>query len=1069
VLRMDRDPRDLLAPRGSVDSNAGSVHAQQDDRLVPRDVDLARYQVAQVASIEDRVSFDREQGRVEDYETDQGPQRFTTSRRGTVEDERGSTTTTVVRLAAQQELEHKQHLDRMRVDLARKEWATEQQQRAELDYARAHHPHSAHHHSLNQQLVRVVTTANGTPATVVQVTRGGIGSDEFVEQRRLEAIQEEQILTTDHHQTHQQHIQLQPQHVVEEQQHALELLTVQHPDIQTQEMIVDGDTVYQQIKRPEQHKVNLKVGVNGELIVVTGELVGEPMVAHLHTTQHVLQPNIKHQTREEMATVVSEAGSSGTVTAIGVDEPELKYIAPTTAQLAVTPPLPALVQRPPNTVAQEVSVPAGPPALVNLKKPVFFEELHELYRTDLHTDTILRCRDGEKRAHSIVLGAASSLFRFMFAEIATKILDSEYIVSLPDLTLQELEGLLKPMYGFGSEVEDAIVKTDCMGVKVDFNEGGIYEAKLREAQRENLRNGREEYGLIPENQIKQEKKSRDKMSYDGLNASSDDEDYRPKTKTKHGYKYDSFVEDTSSSDSESDYDDDELVDDAKPRKRARKKATKSTRKYTKRIKSEPLICVKEEAIDKTFDEFNEMFLQKTQVTRNAEIKFAQDHIGFYHCQEEGCSFKTMVRPSVHQHHKFTHQNLHGYQEALLGCASCGESWVNQIYYRKHIESNECKGPNPKIPYVCENCGQGWYNLTNYTKHAEARECKTNTSHSGKKPCSNDGCPLTFFSDTNRQTHETRAHKPITAGTMYRCAKCNINFINHKDYNKHKKDVHHEKPRGGFVVYVCKVIGCEYTNPDRKVFETHVREDHPDECFLCDLCGRNFSDALKLEQHKENNPNGRGGKRCLPVNYNCPHCPREFNRKRHMELHVLFKHTQERPFGCDQCGKRFKTRQCVRLHMRSHGVGGYGGCCEECGKTFNQISAYHTHLKVHSNVRDFACEDCGMTFKLKHSLKKHQLVHKPEFGHTCDFCGKKFKRSDNLINHRRRHTGEHPYKCDKCNWTGPDSSSFIHHKKKHTDVVHNTQELKLIHAISKLPGHLLERDSMNGREAHNDII
>jgi len=705
--------------------------------------------------------------------------------------------------------------------------------------------------------------------------------------------------------------------------------------------------------------------------------------------------------------------------------------------------------------------------LVNLKKPVFFSELHSYYASSQHTDTVLQCSDGQKRVHSIVLGAASSLFRFMFDEISEKILDSDYLICLPDLTVQELEELLKPVYGMLKEGGTSTVNTQTFGFNLDFNSGEAYQSRLKEVKEKTLKEERERKPwLIPEEDIKQElrkgKKGKHGYAYDSFVESSDDES-RVKNKTKHGYKYDSFVESDSDSDEIEDEEDvdDDLFDD-KPKKRGRKKGSKNTRKYTKRVKSEPLLSVKEEAIDKTFDEFNEMFLQKTQVTRNAEIRFAQDHIGFYHCQEDGCSFKTMVRPSVHQHHKFSHQNLHGYQEALLNCQSCGESWVNQIYYRKHVDSNECKVPNPVIPYVCENCGQGWYNLTNYTKHAEARECKTNTSHEGKKPCSNASCPLTFFSDKNRETHEARAHKPVTAGTMYRCAKCNINFINHKDYNKHKKDVHAEKPRGGYVVYVCKVIGCEYSNAERKIFESHVREAHPDECFICDLCGRNFSDQLKLEQHQANNPGGRGGKRCLPVNYNCPHCPREFNRKRHMELHVLFKHTQERPYSCEQCGKRFKTRQCVRLHMRSHGIGGYGGCCEECGKTFNQISAYHTHLKVHSNVRDFACEDCGMTFKLKHSLKKHQLVHKPEFGHTCDFCGKKFKRSDNLINHRRRHTGEHPYKCDKCNWTGPDSSSFIHHKKKHTDVVHNTQELKLIHAISKLPGHLIhERDPING--------
>merc|ERR1719430_547901 len=274
-------------------------------------------------------------------------------------------------------------------------------------------------------------------------------------------------------------------------------------------------------------------------------------------------------------------------------------------------------------------------------------------------------------------------------------------------------------------------------------------------------------------------------------------------------------------------------------------------------------------------------------------------------------------------------------------------------------------------------------------------------------------------------------------TQYRCAKCDINFVTHKEFNLHKKTIHaNDAPK---LRYNCRIPNCSFESGKKEDLAFHVKSKHPNSVHICTNCGRNFADNQKLLQHLASHARSGKGRKCLPANYSCPQCPREFNRKRHMELHVLFKHSQERPFSCEQCGKKFKTRHCVNIHLRSHGIGGYSWCCEECGKTFNQISAYHVHLKVHSNIREFACEDCGMTFKLKHSLKKHQLVHKTEFGHTCDFCGKKFKRSDNLINHRRRHTGEHPYKCDKCSWTGPDSSSFIHHKKKHSEPVHNVHQ------------------------------
>ena len=61
---------------------------------------------------------------------------------------------------------------------------------------------------------------------------------------------------------------------------------------------------------------------------------------------------------------------------------------------------------------------------------------------------------------------------------------------------------------------------------------------------------------------------------DGLVESSD-EDYKPaKNHSKHGYKYDGFVED-STTDTSSDEDFDEDYDESKPRKRGRPKGSKN--------------------------------------------------------------------------------------------------------------------------------------------------------------------------------------------------------------------------------------------------------------------------------------------------------------------------------------------------------------------------------------------------------------------------------------------------------------------------------------------------------------
>jgi DNA-directed RNA polymerase subunit RPC12/RpoP len=603
----------------------------------------------------------------------------------------------------------------------------------------------------------------------------------------------------------------------------------------------------------------------------------------------------------------------------------------------------------------------------------------------------------------------------------------------------ELDLILRPIYGFSdTQLDDQEKYAEEMRnnlFAVDFNHKNMI-VKSEEKDKQQPKEVESEVQIFDDYNI-------DDLEEADVKSKPKSKRAKPK-KSKYGYKYDDFIDD--SDDFDSDDDDWEEPEPKPKKKRGRPKKIKEEeleeleKEYDEdgddfeETYLEPIVKVKEEAIERTFDEFNEFFAAAAMMIE-AKISFNQDDLGVFHCEAQGCVFSTLIRASIQQHVRQTH-SAGGYQQPRFNCGKCGEAWANELYFKKHFESNECV-IQQELPYVCENCGKGWYNLTNYTKHSEARECKTVVDMTNKHKCIN--CNLSFFSLRNRETHVRKAHMP-PGETQYRCARCDINFVTHKEFNLHKKTIHAND--GPKLRYNCRIPNCTFESGKKEDLAFHVKSNHPNSVHICTNCGRNFADNQKLLQHLASHARSGKGRKCMPANYNCPHCPREFNRKRHMELHVLFKHSQDRPFSCEQCGKKFKTRHCVNIHLRSHGIGGYSWWCEECGKTFNQISAYHVHLKVHSNVRDFACEDCGMTFKLKHSLKKHQLVHKTEFGHTCDFCGKKFKRSDNLINHRRRHTGEHPYKCDKCSWTGPDSSSFIHHKKKHAEPVHNVhQEVK----------------------------
>ena len=111
-----------------------------------------------------------------------------------------------------------------------------------------------------------------------------------------------------------------------------------------------------------------------------------------------------------------------------------------------------------------------------------------------------------------------------------------------------------------------------------------------------------------------------------------------------------------------------------------------------------------------------------------------------------------------------------------------KSMMGTSVSRTTLSLNECVIRQELLPYVCETCGR-FSNLTNFTQHSEARECKTVVDMTNKHKCIN--CNLSFFTLRNRETHVRKAHMP-PGETQYRCARCDINFVSHKDFNLRKK-------------------------------------------------------------------------------------------------------------------------------------------------------------------------------------------------------------------------------------------------------------------------------------------
>ncbi|KAI5704258.1 hypothetical protein M8J75_003444 [Diaphorina citri] len=131
----------------------------------------------------------------------------------------------------------------------------------------------------------------------------------------------------------------------------------------------------------------------------------------------------------------------------------------------------------------------------------------------------------------------------------------------------------------------------------------------------------------------------------------------------------------------------------------------------------------------------------------------------------------------------------------------------------------------------------------------------------------------------------------------------------------------------------------------------------------------------------------------------------------LKMHVMRKHTGEKPFHCHYCDYICRTKYDLGSHIgRKHTdkeVLEKRYVCQLCPKQFLTSGELKYHQTTVHRKRVHECSECGFTFFLEKTLRAHiRETHRKETPFPCPFCEYKAKRKFELKSHmKRKHTFE----------------------------------------------------------------
>ena len=311
---------------------------------------------------------------------------------------------------------------------------------------------------------------------------------------------------------------------------------------------------------------------------------------------------------------------------------------------------------------------------------------------------------------------------------------------------------------------------------------------------------------------------------------------------------------------------------------------------------------------------------------------------------------------------------------LFTCLVCDKQ-VTKYALKNHLSVH-----NGENKFKCDQCPKTYATNSSLANHRVS-------SHLNVKglafKCS--GCFRTFRTAKVRDHHQTSCLKNGSVKkAAFECRLCNKMFGYKNNLVAHQRAVHGLEAKK-ILSYNCK--HCKEVLKGKLKLSKHIVTAHPDASGeLCDLCGKSFQTEIKLLRHISVH-------KSRERNLHCSFCPKKFFRK---DILIVHEKVHTNPVICKECGKKFPEERYLDNHMFLHKEKTHD--CIYCAKSFASEELLTKHYEIHNDLQSHVCSFCMKGFRSKLELKRHKAEHSSDFPLKCHVCHKGFLHDSQLEKH-----------------------------------------------------------------------